>query len=72
VSQSRKHSHLETITNMVVGAALGWSIVYFLFPFMGLEPNAQQATMSTVVFFFASYARSYVIRRIFNKKVTVK
>ncbi|WP_434481303.1 DUF7220 family protein [Sulfurovum zhangzhouensis] len=38
--QSKKHSHLEALTNQVLGIAIGWSLVYFAFPIIGLEPTA--------------------------------
>ena len=57
---------MEVITNQVLGIAIGWCIVYFAFPIMGIEPTATQATASSAMFFVASYARSYVVRRVFN------
>jgi len=66
--QTKKHSHYETITNQVVGIVMGWSIVYFLFPVMGVIVTVEQTTLSTAVFFVSSYSRAYFIRRIFNEK----
>ena len=65
--QSKKHTHYEVITNQTVGIILGWSIVFFIFPFMGMESTVTTATASTVIFFISSYVRSYTIRRIFNR-----
>jgi len=65
--QSKKYSHYEIITNQIVGVGIGWSIVYFIFPLMGLHPTATDATLSSAMFFVASYTRAYVIRRIFNR-----
>jgi len=65
--QSKKHSHLEAIANQIAGFVIGWSLVYFAFPMMGVETTVAQASMSSAMFFVASYARSYSIRRIFNK-----
>jgi len=64
--QSKKMSHLEIITNQVAGIAIGWLIVYTVFPLFGVQTTATDATISTVIFFFASYTRAYTIRRIFN------
>ncbi len=66
--QSRKHSHYEIITNQILGICIGWSIVYFIFPMMGLHPSKTDASISSLLFFIASYVRMYIIRRIFNKK----
>lgn len=68
MGQSRKHSHYETIANQLAGQVIGWCLVYFVFPLMGVETTATQATASSIMFFISSYTRSYVIRRIFNKK----
>ena len=67
--QSKKHSHYEIIVNQISGIVIGWSLVFFIFPFIGVETTMSQASMSSVLFFFASYTRAYVIRRIFNGRV---
>jgi hypothetical protein len=67
--QSKKQSHYEIITNQIVGIIIGWCLVYFAFPIMGVEVNAPQATLSSFMFFIASYGRSYVIRRVFNNRL---
>ncbi len=68
--QSKKHSHYEIITNQIAGIIIGWILVYFAFPLIGIEASVQQATASSAMFFIASYARAYTIRRIFNKQHT--
>ena len=64
--QSRKYSHYEILTNQISGQIIGWLLVYFMLPLMGIETTALQATGTTILFFISSYTRSYVIRRIFN------
>ena len=70
--QSKKHSHYEIITNQIVGILIGWSLVYFAFPFMDIHQTIEQSTISSMMFFVASYARSYVLRRVFNHHIKVK
>lgn len=65
--QSKKHSHYESIANQVTGIIIGWCLVFFVFPFIGVETTKEQATLSSIMFFFFSYTRSYIIRRIFNQ-----
>jgi predicted membrane protein len=65
--QTKKHSHYEVLTNQILGIVIGWLIVYFIFPLMGVETNYIHATASTVIFFISSYIRSYTVRRLFNK-----
>ncbi len=64
--QSKKHSHLEVITNQISGIVVGWLIVYFIFPMIGIPVTVTQTTVSSLIFFIASYSRMYIIRRIFN------
>jgi len=64
--QSKKMAHLEALTNQVTGILLGWMIVYFIFPWIGIPVTVTQATLSSVIFFVVSYTRSYLIRRFFN------
>ncbi len=66
MSQSKRHSHYEIITNQIAGIVIGWCIVYFVFPFIGIDVTVTQATSSSAIFFVASYTRAYVIRRVFN------
>ena len=64
--QTRKQSHIEILTNQVIGIIGGWLIVYLLFPLFDHLPQAYVATISSVLFFVWSYARSYALRRFFN------
>jgi hypothetical protein len=65
--QTRKQSHLEILSNQVIGIVGGWLIVYLLFPLFNNLPQGYVATISSVIFFVWSYARSYTLRRIFNR-----
>lgn len=64
--QSKKHSHLEIIINQIFGILIGFSLVYFIFPLIGIPTTASQSAMSSGIFFIASYMRAYFIRRLFN------
>ena len=64
--QSKKLSHVEIIANQAAGVIIGWLIVFFVFPLIGVETTPEQAFGSSAIFFVASYTRAYVIRRIFN------
>jgi len=69
--QSKKHSLIETLTNQVVGIALGWSTMYWIMPLIGVKTNVSQASAASVIFFILSMVRSYVLRRIFNS-ITIR
>ncbi len=68
--QSKKRAHLEVLINQISGIIMGWLIVFFILPLIGVPFTAPQATLATFIFFLSSYSRMYVIRRIFNNKDT--
>lgn len=59
--QSWLASHGETLSQNVVGLL----IAFIILKAYGLSTS--QSVQLQVIFFFASYTRSYIIRRIFNK-----
>jgi uncharacterized protein YacL len=61
--QSNNHTHIEVLLNQIIGIIIGWLIVYLLFPLFDLLPQWEVATISSILFFVSSYARSYFIRR---------
>lgn len=61
MSQKWYHSHAETIAQNVTGLIISF-IVLKLWGMSTHESLSLQA-----IFFFTSYARSYIIRRMFNK-----
>lgn len=70
--QTRKQSHTEILTNQVIGVIGGWLIVYLLFPLFDYLAQGYVATISSVLFFVWSYTRSYIIRRVFNRRAIDK
>ena len=67
MSQNKKHSLLESITNVVVGFILSFAIQTVVYPAMNIPVSLNQNIVITIVFFIASFIRGYSIRRIFNK-----
>ena len=67
--QSKKHSILESISNLVVGFIISMLSLYIIFPILAIESSTQQNFIITVYFTLISLIRSYVIRRFFNNKV---
>ena len=64
--QSKKHSHYEVFINQISGLVIGWLVVFFVFPLIGIPVTITQASASSIIFGITSYIRMYVIRRIFN------
>ena len=67
--QSRLMSLVEAKSNAVVGLLVSWLFTYFCLPWFGLEPSPLDATGITACYFILSLARSYVLRRFFNRLV---
>ena len=66
MKQSKKHSLIESITNVVVGLVISFLIQLIIYPALNIKVSLNQNLFITMVFFLASFFRGYVIRRIFN------
>lgn len=64
--QSRKHSLLESITNVVVGYALAVFTQTLIFPLFGVYLHFSENLAIAGVFTAISVVRSYALRRVFN------
>ncbi len=67
MSQSKRHSLLESLTNIVVGLVTSFLIQLVIYPAMNIKVSVNQNITITIVFFLVSFARGYIIRRVFNK-----
>lgn len=68
MSQSKKQSLIEAVTNTAVGFVISFLSITLILPLMGFESSAGQNLTLTVYFTFISIGRSYILRRIFNNK----
>ena len=66
MKQSKKHSLIESVTNVVVGLVISFLIQLIIYPALNIKVSINQNLFITMVFFLASFFRGYVIRRIFN------
>lgn len=64
--QSKKHSALESIANVVIGLIISIVTQMILYPILGIPVSFNQNLIITGVFFVISFARGYLIRRFFN------
>lgn len=67
MKQSKKHSALESITNVVIGLIMSIVTQMILYPILGIPVTFSQNLIITAVFFVISFIRGYVIRRFFNR-----
>lgn len=66
VGQSKAHSALESIVNIVVGYALGYAGSYFAIRLMNYPISHAENFMLTNFMTVISFVRSYYLRRLFN------
>ena len=65
--QSRKMSLIESITNVIVGYSISVLAQILIFPIFGIAATIKENLLIGLCFTVISIARSYILRRIFNK-----
>ena len=65
--QSRKHSAIEAVLNVLIGFWVSVAANVWLLPLWGYQVSMSQAIEIGLLFTWISILRSYVLRRIFNK-----
>ena len=64
--QTRTHSMLESMANVIVGYGVAVLAQIAVFPLFGIAASLTDNLMIGLVFTGVSLARSYALRRIFN------
>jgi hypothetical protein len=67
--QSKKRSILESIANTLVGLLVSFLIQLIVYPLMDIPVTLEKNVVITLIFFVASFLRSYILRRLFTKKI---
>lgn len=67
MSQTRRQSLTEALINIVVGFGVNTALNFTVFPWFGWHINAQQNLMLGAIYTVVSIARSYCLRRVFNR-----
>ena len=70
--QSKKHSLFEALVQNVVGYVIALLTQIAIFPLFGYHMALAQNAEIGLIFTAVSIARSYVIRRLFNKRHIAK
>lgn len=68
MTQSRRMSLIEAISNVAVGYALAVATQIVVFPRFGLHPNFADNLTIGVLFTGTSLLRSYALRRLFERR----
>ena len=66
MTQSRRMSLIEAVTNVAMGYALAVVTQIMVFPWFGLHPSLRDNLALGVVFVGISLVRSYALRRLFE------
>ena len=66
--QTKRQSIIESVTQNVIGYLVGIGTQYVVFPLFGMEANLTENLLIGAIFAIVSTARSYVVRRLFNKQ----
>lgn len=67
MTQSRRMSLIEAITNVAVGYALAVVTQMLVFPWFGLHASIGDNLALGLVFTAASFIRGYALRRLFTR-----
>lgn len=68
MSQTKRQSVIESITQQAVGYLVGLGTQYIVFPLFDMEVNLIDNLIIGAIFAIVSTVRSYVLRRVFNKQ----
>ena len=69
MKQTKSKSAIEAITNTVAGLVTSFLIQIMIYPILNIDVTFGENIIITLVFFIASFGRSYIIRRIFDNMV---
>lgn len=69
MSQSRKGSAAEALTNIVVGLIVSMIANAIVFPLYGFQPSLMDNIGITLIYTAISFVRSYCLRRVFNMDI---
>jgi len=67
VGQSRRHSAIEAILNILIGIGVAYCAQLIVFPWFGIFISHSANLGITLIFTVVSFIRSYFVRRLFNK-----
>lgn len=63
---TRRIDTAEALANATIGLAISIGLTFAALPFWGLEPSLGDSVGITAMFFVASTARAYALRRMFR------
>lgn len=70
MTQTRAHSALEAVANVVIGYAISVAATAIVLPAFGYHVTTSDALGISAAFTVISLIRSYALRRLFNRRQT--
>lgn len=70
--QTKTHSLLESITNIVIGLVINITAQFLIFPLFDIYIDPHENLMIAGIFTLISLARSYAIRRWWNYRGMIR
>lgn len=67
MSQTKKHSLIESFTNVAIGYGVALASQLLIFPLYGIDIPLSDNVVIGIWFTTISIIRSYVLRRMFNR-----
>jgi len=67
LKQTKLMSMVEAITNVLIGYTIATAATYVILPMHGYDVTTQKALSISLAFTGISLARSYILRRFFNR-----
>jgi len=68
MKQTKKQSLIEAISNVFIGMIVSLVVQLIVYPLLNIEVKFIQNIYLTLIFTAVSIARSYFVRRFFNRK----
>ena len=66
-AQTKQQSIIESVSGTVIGLVFSFIIQLIVYPILDIPVSVNQSLLLTSIFTIASVARSYFVRRLFNK-----
>lgn len=66
--QSKKHSLIESVSNVLIGYLVALFSQLLIFPFFDIDVSLSDNVLIGLWFTLISIVRSYTLRRFFNRK----
>jgi len=67
MTQHKKHSFLEALSNTLIGVIVQLAVTPLVYYITGVKATPTQIGITTLLFTIISVIRNYIIRRFFNK-----